>query len=81
MYVVYDGVDNDFYVVESEKDAKTKLKELIDISLDGEWMDGIERSFIAKIITTVDKKEIKAPDDYRLDSGISKWYEMEIKDV
>ena len=82
MYLVFDGVENETHFIEDETEAKTKLKELIDSSLEeGEWMDGVENSCIAKITTVINKKAIKAPDDYRLDSGISEWYDMETKDV
>jgi len=82
MYLVYDGVENETHFAEDEVEAKTKLKELIESSLDeGEWMDGVENSCIAKVTTAINRNAIKAPDDYRLDTGISEWYDMEIKDV
>lgn len=82
MYLVYDGVENETHFVEDEIEAKTKLKELIESSIDeGEWLDGVENSCIAKVTTAINRKAIKAPDDYRLDAGISAWYDMEIKDV
>lgn len=82
MYLVFDGVENETHFIEDETEAKTKLKELIDSSLEeGEWMDGVENSCIAKVTTVIDRKEIDTPDDYRLETGISKWFEMNMKDV
>jgi hypothetical protein len=82
MYLVFDGVENETHFIEDETEAKTKLKELIDSSLEeGEWMDGVENSCIAKVTTAIDRKEIDTPDDYRLETGISKWFEMNMKDV
>jgi hypothetical protein len=82
MYLVFDGVENETHLIEDETEAKTKLKEIIDSSLEGgEWMYGVENSCIAKVTTVIDRKEIDTPDDYRLDTGISKWFEMNMKDV
>jgi hypothetical protein len=82
MYLVFDGVENETHLIEDETEAKTKLKEIIDSSLEGgEWMYGVENSRIAKVTTVIDRKEIDTPDDYRLDTGISKWFEMNMKDV
>lgn len=82
MYIVFDGAENDTHFVDDETEAKNTLKRLIESSLDdGEWMDGVENSCIAKIITVIDKKEINTPDYYRLETGISKWFEMNPKDV
>ena len=81
-YVVIDGVENDIFYVKTEDEAKAKLKEIFESSIEGgEWMEGIENSFIAKITSVINQKEIKEPEDYSLSSGISKWYDMEIKDV
>lgn len=82
MYLVFDGVENETHFVEDETEAKTKLKEIIESSLeDGEWMYGVENSCIAKITTVIDRQEMDIPDDYRLGAGISKWFEMDMKDV
>ncbi len=82
-YLVYDGVDFDVHFCDTEEDAKKELQELIDSSLDddGVWMSGVELSCIAKLTHVVSKKEIKTPEDYRRDSGISKWCDMTIKGV
>jgi hypothetical protein len=49
-FVIYDGVDGDVSFYESEEEATEALKVLIEDSKDdGEWMDGIENSFIAEI--------------------------------
>ena len=81
-YLVYDGVDLDVHFCDTEDEAKKKLQELISSALDdGEWMDDVELSCIAKLTHVVSKKEIETPEGYRRDSGISKWYDMTIREV
>ena len=81
-YLVYDGVDLDVHFCDTEDEAKKKLQEIIDSSLDdGVWMDSVELSCIAKLTHVVSKKETKTPEDDRRDSGISKWYDMTIEGV
>jgi predicted RNase H-like HicB family nuclease len=48
-YICYDGVDQDITFHKTREEALDKLKELIDNGLeDGEWMDDVEHSFVAK---------------------------------
>lgn len=57
-YVCFDGVDCEVSYYETEEKALKTLAALVDESLDeGEWMDGVERCFVAKITHTI--KQVK----------------------
>ena len=81
-YIVLDYEQNDIEYYDTEQEAKEALQEVIDGYLeDGEWMNGVENCFIAKITHVVKSRSHKTSEEYRLESGISEEYEMEIKDV
>jgi len=78
-FIVYDAVDMDVHYCNTEDEAKKLMQELIASSLeDGEWMDDVESIFIAKIMYIVKPKKIPTTEEYRLDTGISSFTEMEI---
>jgi hypothetical protein len=64
LYVCYDGVENECSYHESEQDAISALKVLVEESMDGgEWMEGIENSFVAEIkhkVNMIDNVELSA---------------------
>ena len=77
-YVCFDGVEGDITYHGTEEEALQKLKTLVSESLDsGEWMDGVERCFVAKITHYIDPVE-QEPDD---DEGIPEdCVDMQIKE-
>lgn len=78
MYICYDGVDGDITYHNTQEEAIAKLKHYIDNGLDdGEWMEGVSDSFVAKITHDIKEREIEAPECYKRE-GISKFVEMDI---
>ncbi|HAJ79618.1 MAG TPA: hypothetical protein DCO75_07585 [Fibrobacteres bacterium] len=77
-YICFDGVDGDVTYYNTEDEAIEKLKHYIETGLDdGEWMDGVSNSFVAKITHEIDEKEIEPSEEYRRE-GINKFIEMVI---
>lgn len=64
LYICYDGVDCDITYHDTEEQAFEKLKTLVSDGLDcGEWMDGVERCFVAKITHCIDMVAMEADED------------------
>jgi hypothetical protein len=77
-FICYDGVDGDITYHDTEEEALQTLKEYIESGLeDGEWMDGVSNSFVAKVTHEIKEREIEALEEYRRE-GISKFVEMDI---
>ena len=78
MYICYDGVDGDITYHNTHEEAYAKLKHYIDNGIDdGEWIEGVSDSFVAKITHNIKEREIDAPECYK-QKGISKFVEMNI---
>ena len=78
MYICHDGVDGDITYHNSKDEAIIKLRSYIDNGLDdGEWMDGVSDSFVAKITHYIKEREIDAPECYKRE-GVNKFVEMDI---
>ena len=88
-YVCYDGVDGENCYFETEEEALKELKVVVENSLeDGEWIDGVEYSFVAKILHKT--KKVKADPKELLDSvgddeatleDYADYYDMKIVEV
>ena len=61
-YICYDGVDGKIYYCDDKEEAEKKLKELIKNGIeDGEWLEGVEDSFVAEIKLKIKPLEITQP--------------------
>ena len=79
IYVCYDGVDCEVTLHNTKEQALKKLKDLVYESLDfGEWVDGIENSFVAEISHKIDQVKI---DLEKEDSDDTEYFDMVIKPV
>lgn len=65
-YVCYDGVEGDYTFHDTEEDAVANLRRLVSESLDcDEWMEGVERSFVAKVTHTVEQVKRELDEEER----------------
>lgn len=65
-YVCYDGVEGDYTFHDTEEDAVANLKRLVSESLDcDEWMEGVERGFVAKVTHTVEQVKRELDEEER----------------
>ncbi len=76
-YICYDGVDGDISYYKTKDEALKMLKHYIESGLeDGEWMDDVEYSFVAKITHYVEQVEIEVEEDNKENI---KYYDMIVK--
>ena len=78
-YVCFDGVENEVTYHDTEEAALDELKALISESLeDGEWMDGVEMCFVAKITHGIEQVELEADGEEGMPEAC---YDMRIKET
>ena len=81
-YVCYDGVDCEITRHDTEEQALEKIKELVSASLDfGEWVDGIEYSFVAEITHKIDQVKIYVEEDDEECRDDREYFDMVIKPI
>ena len=77
-YVCFDGVENEVTHHDTEEAALEKLKTLVSEGLDcDEWMQGVERCFVAKITHCIDQVALEADEDEGIPEDC---FDMQIKD-